>query len=87
MASAAYPLVNSLIHEVHSISNILSERTFFLILFKKGYTVFDYISLTKNLYEFYAYSAVIPSLRAAIANEVKKLQTVWLLNSSVRHSM
>ena len=75
MAPAAYPIVNSLIHEVHSVSNILSERTFFLILFKKGYTVFDYISLTKNLYEFYAYSAVIPSLRAAIANEVKKLQT------------
>ena len=75
MAPAAYPLVNSLIHEVHSVSNILSERTFFLILFKKGYTVFDYISLTKNLYELYAYSAVIPSLRAAIANEVKKLQT------------
>lgn len=75
MASAAYPLVNRFIDEVNSISNILPERTFFLILFKKGYTVFDYISLTKNLYEFCVYSAVIPSLRAAIANEVKKLQT------------
>lgn len=75
MAPAAYPLVNSFVHEVHSICDILSERTFFLILFKKGYTVFDYISPPKNLYELYAYSAVIPSLRAAIANEVKKLQT------------
>lgn len=75
MASAAYPLVNRFIDEVNSISNILSERTFFLILFKKGYTVFDYISPSKNLYEFCVYSAVIPSLRAAIANEVKKLQT------------
>ena len=75
MAPAAYPLVNSFVDEVHSICDILSERTFFLILFKKGYTVFDYISPPKNLYELYAYSAVIPSLRAAIANEVKKLQT------------
>ena len=75
MAPAAYPLVNRFVDEVNSISNILSERTFFLILFKKGYTVFDYISPPKNLYELYAYSAVIPSLRAAIANEVKKLQT------------
>ena len=75
MAPAAYPLVNRFVDEVNSISNILSERTFFLILFKKGYTVFDYISLPNNLYELYAYSAVIPSLRAAIANEVKKLQT------------
>ena len=75
MAPAAYPLVNRFIDEVNSISNILPERTFFLILFRKGYTVFDYISLTKNLYEFCVYSAVIPSLRAAIANEVKKLQT------------
>lgn len=75
MAHAANALINCFVYEVHSISDVLSERTFFLILFKKGYTVFDYISLTKNLYEFCVYSAVIPSLRAAIANEVKKLQT------------